>query len=136
MKALIKKYSDIISYGFFGVCTTLVNILSYYVFAHIISIGVMPSTICAWFSGVLFAYLTNRKWVFHSDAKGSKEIIREIISFFLCRLSTGFIDWACMYIFVDVLNWNDMIIKVSANILVIVLNFVASKLIIFKKHRE
>ncbi len=135
-KELFKKYNSIIMYLFFGVCTTLVNIISYYIFAHIFKAGVMFSTVIAWILAVLFAYVTNRKWVFKSYAKTKKEIFNEIVSFFSCRLATGLVDWLCMFIFVEKLGFNDVIIKTLANILVIVLNYIASKLIIFKKKDE
>lgn len=133
IKELFKKYKSIIMYLFFGVCTTLVNIVSYYIFAHILKTGVMFSTVISWILAVLFAYLTNRKWVFESHAKTKKEIFEELVSFFSCRLATGIVDWLCMYLFVEKFGFNDVIIKVIANILVIVLNYVASKLIIFKQ---
>lgn len=133
IKKLINKYWDIIPYAFFGVCTTAVNIVSYWVCAHLLKLGVQPSTIIAWVLSVLFAYLTNRKWVFNSQAHGAKEILKEITSFFGCRLATGVLDWACMLFFVDILKYNDVLIKILANVLVIVLNYVASKVVIFKK---
>ena len=133
MKAMIEKYKDIIPYAIFGVLTTLVNILAYWLFAHPLRLSVMASTVIAWICSVLFAYITNRKWVFHSEAMGSAAILKEMISFFACRLLTGVVDWLCMLIFVDLLFWNDMVIKVCANILVIILNYVASKMVIFKK---
>lgn len=130
---LYHKYQDIILYGFFGVCTTAVNVISYWIMAHAFKLGTMPSTLIAWILAVLFAYVTNRKWVFRSEANNKKDIIKELISFFSCRIATGFVDWGCMFIFVDILKLNDLIIKVIANIIVIVLNYIASKLIIFKK---
>ena len=130
---LLKKYIDIIPYLFFGVCTTAVNIVSYWVCAHPLSVNTMISTIFAWVLAVCFAYITNRKWVFHSDVMGGSNIIKEAISFFGCRLATGVIDWACMFIFVELFDLNDMIIKIVANVIVIVLNYVASKLFVFKK---
>lgn len=133
MKAMIEKYKDIIPYAIFGVLTTLVNIVAYWLFAHPLRLSVMPSTVMAWICSVLFAYITNRKWVFHSEAMGSAAILKEMISFFACRLLTGVVDWLCMLIFVDLLYWNDMVIKIGANVLVIILNYVASKLVIFKK---
>lgn len=133
MKALYEKYKDIIPYAFFGVCTTVVNILSYAIFARWLGWDVMPSTIVAWVLAVLFAYLTNRKWVFKSTAKGTNEIVREICSFFACRIATGVLDWAMMYIFVERLAFNDVFIKTLANVAVIILNYVASKFVIFKK---
>ena len=127
---------DVILYLFFGVCTTLVNVVSYYICAYPLRLNVMLSTILAWIFAVIFAYITNRKWVFHSTAKDIKDIIREIISFFSCRITTGVVDWLCMYIFVDIVGMNDVIVKFAANILVIILNYIASKLIIFKSEKK
>ncbi len=132
---LIKKYKNIILYLFFGVCTTLINIIAYWVMAHPMQLSVMLSTIVAWILAVLFAYITNRKWVFYSGAIKKKEILREIVSFFSCRLITGVVDWICMFVFVDYLKLNDIIIKFIANIVVIILNYIASKVIIFKKKK-
>lgn len=122
-----------IFYILFGVLTTLVNTVSYWLFAHPLRLPTVPSAVMAWALAVLFAYLTNRKWVFHSRAEGKNEILKEGISFYLCRLGTGVVDWGCMYVMVDVLRWNDMIVKIAVNVLVIILNYAASKLIVFRK---
>ncbi len=132
IRGLYNKYKDIIAYGIFGVLTTLVNIAVYWLMAHPLGFGTMSSTIIAWIAAVLFAYITNRKWVFRSEAVGTGEIVKEIAAFFACRLATGVVDWACMLVFVDVLHMNDVLIKTAANVLVIILNYIASKLIIFK----
>lgn len=129
----LKKYKDIILYLMFGILTTIINIVSYWLMAHPLGFGVMPSTITAWIVSVLFAYTTNRIWVFRSTAKAAEEIVKEILSFFGCRLATGVLDWACMFVFVDILHINDIVIKCAANVLVIVLNYAASKLLIFRK---
>lgn len=135
IKILYQKYKDIIPYAVFGVLTTVVNIAVYWAAAHPLALPTMPSTVIAWVAAVLFAYVTNRKWVFHSEAHTSEAIIKELISFFGCRLATGVVDWACMYIFVDVFQLNDVVIKTLANVVVIVLNYVASKMVIFR-HKE
>ncbi len=135
IKSLLIKYRDLILYGVFGVLTTLVNIVAYWFMAHVLGFKTMPGTVVAWFAAVIFAYLTNRKWVFHSAAVSCADIIKEIISFFLCRLFSGLVDWGCMYIFVDILHFHDVMIKAGANILVIILNYIASKLIIFKSNK-
>ena len=129
----LKKYKDVILYLIFGVLTTIVNIVVYWLMAHPFDFGVMPSTITAWIVSVLFAYITNRTWVFQSSAKDVEEIVKEIISFVGCRLATGVLDWVCMFVFVDILHINDLLIKCGANVLVIVLNYVASKLLIFRR---
>ena len=133
IKKLYEKYSDMIPYLIFGVLTTLVNIASYWLLAHPLGLPTVPSTVIAWVLAVLFAYVTNRKWVFHSEAKTRQEIIKEGVSFYLCRLGTGILDWAGMHLMVDVLHWNDLIVKIALNVVVIILNYVASKLIIFRK---
>jgi len=135
-KQLYTKYKNIIPYAFFGVLTTIVNIAVYWLMAHPLGLKVIPSTVIAWISAVLFAYITNRKWVFHSEAHTTNAIVKEIFSFFACRLATGLVDLACMFIFVDVLHLNDVVIKFIANVIVIVLNYVASKLIIFKHNKK
>lgn len=133
IKEKINEHKDVIPYIFFGVCTTLVNMIVYWFCAHIINLSVMISTVIGWILSVLFAYITNRKWVFYSNVKGIFNILKEMTSFFSCRLLTGFLDLACMFLFVDLLHMNDMVIKILANVIVIVLNYVASKLLIFKK---
>ena len=132
-KQLYDKYRDMIPYMIFGVLTTLVNIAAYWLLAHPLGLSTVPSTVIAWVLAVLFAYVTHRKWVFHSEAKTRNEIIKEGVSFYLCRLGTGVLDWLGMYVMVDVLHWNDLIVKIAVNIVVIVLNYVASKLIVFRK---
>ena len=126
------KYKDVILYLVFGVFTTVVNIVSYWVCAHVIGMSVMASTVIAWALAVFFAYVTNRTMVFHSSATEKGEILKEIGSFFACRLGTGVVDWVIMFVFVNVLHFNDMIVKIAANFIVIVLNYVLSKFVIFK----
>ena len=126
------KYKDVILYLVFGVFTTVVNIVSYWVCAHVFGMSVMASTVIAWALAVFFAYVTNRTMVFHSSATEKGEILKEIGSFFACRLGTGVVDWVIMFVFVNVLHFNDMIVKIAANVIVIVLNYILSKFVIFK----
>lgn len=132
MKNLIEKYKDIIPYAIFGVLTTLVNIVSYWIFAHLLKRSVTVATVIAWIFAVWFAYVTNRKWVFRSEAEKVGAVVKEIVYFFVCRLATGIVDWLCMFVFADKLKFNDMAIKILANIFVIALNYVASKFVIFR----
>lgn len=128
-----EKYKDVFFYLVFGVLTTVVNIAVYWISVHILGTSVMVGTILAWALAVFFAYITNRTMVFHSSATGADEILKEIVSFFACRIGTGVVDWAIMLIFVTILHFNDMIVKILANIIVIVLNYILSKFVIFKK---
>ena len=108
IKELINRYRDLILYGFFGVCTTLVNMAVYWLCARLLGLAVLPATIIAWFMAVLFAYFTNRRWVFHSAAATRQELWREFVSFYSCRIATGVVDWALMFVFVDLLHMNDI----------------------------
>lgn len=132
IKALYDKYKEVVHYGVFGVLTTLINIIVYWFFAHLLDVRTVPSSVIAWVAAVAFAFFTNRKWVFYSQANSVGLIIKEAISFFGCRLATGFFDWAYMYLTVDIIGLNDVWMKVIANIIVIILNYIASKFYIFK----
>jgi putative flippase GtrA len=129
--SLYKKYREIFWYLVFGVLTTLVNIVSYYIFAHPLSLGVGPSTALAWVASVIFAFVTNKIIVFR--AKGRGKLLYELITFFASRLATFALDLGAMMLFVTVLGANDMLIKILSNIVVIILNFVLSKIIVFRR---
>ena len=130
---LLRKYKSFITYAFFGVCTTLVNILSYRLFFFALSVPNVPSTILAWLFAVLFAFITNKIWVFESKSWALSVTIPELIKFFVCRIATGVFDVAVMWLAVDKMQWNALVWKVISNVIVIVLNYVASKLVIFVK---
>ncbi len=128
------KYKRVMMYLVFGVITTMVNIISYYFFARILFLEMGYSNAAAWILAVTFAYVTNRKWVFESGAADWRLVFKEIASFFLCRLATGVLDMAVMYIGCSIMHLNDMFIKCLGNIFVIFANYIASKCIIFKKN--
>lgn len=132
-KALFFKYKEPILYIFFGGLTTLVNIVSYALFARLFHLDEILSTVIAFLLSVVFAYLTNRKWVFDSKASGKKAIAYEVGTFFGGRVFSGALDVGIMYLFVTILHYNDLLIKILSNILVILLNFIISKWIVFRK---
>ena len=136
IKELYNKYKEILMYLIFGVLTTVVNIVSYFLLARILHIDTVVSTVIALILSILFAYITNKIFVFESKTNTAKELLKEIISFFGCRAFTGVLDVTFMYITVDVFNLNDMIMKIISNIVVIIVNYVFSKLIIFKKDKR
>lgn len=133
IKELLVKYKSFIMYAIFGVLTTLVNLVSYYLFYNLIGISNVPSTIVAWVLAVAFAFITNKLWVFDSKSFDGRTLAHEIPTFFGARLATGILDVVIMYLAVDVLNMNSTIWKLISNIIVIILNYIASKLVIFKK---
>ena len=130
---LLRRYKSQLLYLFFGGCTTLVNVAVYGLCAHAADLSTTWSTVIAWVASVLFAYLTNRTWVFESRAKTAPYVLREMGYFFLCRLATGILDLAVMYVCVDRLGLPDMPVKLLSNVVVVILNYVASKLFVFAK---
>ena len=133
MKKLIVKYKHFILYAVFGVLTTVVNIAAYWLCTRVLGLPTVPSTVIAWFLAVFFAYITNRRLVFESEAQGKREILTECAKFFAMRIATGIFDIAFMYVTVDVLKWNDVAMKFVSNVIVIVLNYLASRLVVFRK---
>lgn len=119
---------QLIIYGIVGVITTLIDIIVYWLVSRFMFIPVVPSTIIAWVVAFIFAYWANRIFVFHSH----NAVLSEAFYFFICRLSTGILDVLIMYVFADVLAFHDVSVKVISNIIVIVLNYIASKLFIFR----
>ncbi len=133
MKKLFTKYKSIIAYLFFGVLTTLINWGSYFLCYNILKIPNVPSTIIAWILAVIFAFITNKIWVFNSKSFAGKVLLRELWTFIAARLVTGILDVVIMYFAVDVFAMNSTVWKLISNIIVIILNYIFSKLIIFKK---
>ena len=119
---------EVLSYLFFGGCTTLVNIITFWVL-RLLKLGVYTSNTIAWVLSVLFAFITNRLFVFESKGK----LLKEIVSFFGFRLLSLLFDMGIMYLFVDIFKWNDLVSKIIANVFVIIINYIFSKVFIFKK---
>lgn len=130
---LLKKHKDIIFYLFFGVCTTAINIIVYNVFYYALLVPNVNSNIIAWIVAVLFAFVTNKLFVFDSTSLTAKVMLYELFSFLACRMITGLLDLGIMYATVDCLKQNALLWKVISNVLVIILNYISSKLVIFKK---
>ena len=133
-----RNHQEGMRYLIFGALSTIVNILTYAIFAVLIlkavpeELRVNISEIIAFIVALVFAYVTNKLYVFKSKTNNIKELIREMTSFTSCRIITEIIS----IIMMNMAIWfsiNDVFMKVVANIVVIVLNFVFSKLIIFKK---
>lgn len=135
IKNIYLKYKEIINYLIFGILTTIVSLLTYYLLVLTIlnpnnAIELQIANIISWIISVTFAYITNRIYVFNSK---DKNITKEIIKFYSSRLTTLFLDMALMFIFVSKLNFNDKIIKILVQIIVIILNYILSKILVFKK---
>ena len=135
LKRFINYNKHIVLYFVFGVLTTVVNLISFYIFAEILQIETIPATIWAWIVAVAFAFITNRLYVFESTAKTHAAILREAILFFIARLVTLGIEVFIMWLSVDVCGQNKLIWKVFCNIITIVVNYALSKAVVFSSSR-
>ena len=130
---MLKKYRSFIAYAVFGVFTTIVNIASYSVCYNNLGLSNTFSNVIAWILAVTFAYLTNKVWVFDSKSWKWDVLKKEVMAFIRCRIATGILDLVLMYVSVDLMDWNALLMKICSNVLVIILNYVFSKLVIFKE---
>lgn len=128
-----KKYKNVLLYLFFGVLTTLINIAVFWFMGTGLSLNIHLSNGVAWTVAVIFAYVTNRTWVFKEHAEGRTGIIKEILGFGAGRLFTLGVEELMLIVFVDLLRFNKNIIKLIAQVVVVILNYVVSKLFVFKK---
>ena len=129
----MKKYEEIISYLFFGGLTTLVNYAVYLPCYNWLYLSGALSNVIAWVAAVAFAYLTNKPFVFKSHDWSMKVVLPELTKFVGCRVGSGLLETAIIFVTVDLLGWNGNVIKLITSILVVVLNYVASKLLVFRK---
>jgi putative flippase GtrA len=133
LKSFITTHYDILSYLFFGVLTTLVNWLVYFPCYNQFSLSAAVSSAISWVAAVAFAYLTNKPFVFKSHDWSAKVVLPELTRFVSCRIGSGAAEMLILYLTVDVLGWNGNLWKLLISVLVVVLNYVGSKLFVFKK---
>lgn len=135
VKELYEVHKEIINYLIFGVLTTIVSLVTYYALTYTVLnpdslFQLQIANVISWIVSVTFAYFTNRKYVFQSNSQSKG---KEAISFYLSRITTLFLDMAIMWIGVTLLKGNDKIVKLIDQVLVIVGNYILSKLFVFKK---
>lgn len=133
IKNLIEKYWDLVSYLFFGVLTTVVNYLIYLPVYNYLGFSAAVSNMIAWVGAVAFAYLTNKPFVFRSHDWSAKVVFPELTKFISCRLASGVLETAILFVTVDCLRWNGNIWKLITQVLVVIFNYVGSKLLVFRK---
>lgn len=131
---LYEKYKEVVNYLIFGVLSTLVNFLTYCLFARLLGVDEVISSGLSWFFAVLFAYITNKLFVFESKTETPQETIKEMLSFFVARIVSGILcDVGTFALMVKVLHINDIVSKLVTQVMVVIVNYIFSKLIIFKK---
>ncbi|WP_026692812.1 GtrA family protein [Peribacillus kribbensis] len=128
----MKISKELVRYLIIGVLTTLINIASFYILTEWLMFNYKVSTVVSWFLSVFFAYVTNKYYVFSSKTTSKSGLVKEIGNFFLFRILSLLLDFLTMLVLVELLSINDLISKVIANILVVLFNYAASRLVIFK----
>ncbi|MGN0506608.1 MAG: GtrA family protein [Lachnospiraceae bacterium] len=126
---------ETITYGIAGVATTVVNFIAYHLFCNILLIPNLIANAIAWVIAVAFAYVVNARWVFQDKKEGVSEESKKVVKFFGARLVTFFVEEAGMFLLVDVLHGPNLWMKAIVAVLVIILNYVFSKLFVFVKKR-
>ena len=133
IRALIEKYYDILVYLVFGVLTTAVNYIVYLPCYNLLGLSATISNMIAWVVAVAFAYLTNKPFVFRSHDWSAKTVVPELTKFVGSRIFSGALETGIIFVTVDCLLWNGNIMKLITSVLVVILNYVASKLLVFLK---
>lgn len=133
LRLLWLKYKQPLLYLIFGGLTTLVNLLCYWLCTRLFSFNYGLANVVAWIVAVLFAFVTNKFFVFESKSKKTETLLWELGTFFGGRLLTLGAETLLLWVGIDLLHWNDMLVKLISNIVVILLNFVISKLLVFRK---
>ena len=132
LKALFYKYYDILVYLVFGVLTTVVNYIVYLPCFNLLHLSSAVSNVIAWAAAVAFAYVTNKPFVFRSHDWSGKTVIPELTKFIGTRLGSGGLETLILLIFVDWLGMNGNVWKLITSVLVVVLNYIGSKLLVFR----
>lgn len=133
LRVLVRKHWDILAYLFFGVLTTVVNYVVYLPCYNLLGLSAAVSNAIAWVAAVAFAYLTNKPFVFKSHDWSLQTVFPELTKFVGCRLGSGFAETAILFVAVDLLSWNGNLWKLVTSVLVVILNYAASKLLVFRK---
>ena len=133
INGLIHKYWDILAYLFFGALTTLVNFLVYVPLYRWLHLSAAVSNAVAWGAAVIFAYLTNKPFVFKSNDWSLKTVLPEFGKFVGCRVGSGLLETGILALCVDLWQWNGLVMKIVTSVLVVILNYIGSKLVVFKK---
>lgn len=133
LKALLQKHWDLAVYLFFGGLTTLVNYLVYLPCLYWLGLRADVSNCIAWAVAVVFAYVTNKPFVFHSRDWSLKMVAPELGKFAGCRLGSGLLETVLISVTVEGWGWSGLWMKLITSVLVVILNYIASKLLVFRK---
>lgn len=133
LKETIQKHREVLGYLFFGVATTLVNMGVFFICNNALHIEYLVSNTISWFVSVLFAFVTNKYFVFESKHENKAAFFKEMFLFYWYRILSFIIDMGMMILLIEYIHINDFWAKIVTQVVVVVLNYFFSKLFIFKK---
>ena len=133
IRELLVKHWEVLSYLFFGVLTTAVNYVTFAVAVQLLPVSATVCNVIAWVVAVAFAYLTNKPFVFRSHDWSAKTVVPELGKFLSCRIGSGVMETVIILISVDILGGNKYLWKLLTNVLVVIVNYIGSKLLVFRK---
>lgn len=133
IETLVRAHWDIFTYLFFGVLTTIVNYMVYLPVYNLLGLSAAVSNMLSWVVAVAFAYLTNKPFVFKSHDWSAKVVVPELTKFVSCRIASGVMETVILFLTVDCMGWNGNLWKLVTQVLVVIVNYLASKLVVFRK---
>ena len=131
MLKILFKYKQFLLYALFGGLTFVVSVMSYGFFCTLLAFNELFSNLLSWILAVSFAFFTNRIWVFQSPTNTSREFFHQLLKFFSSRRATLGVEEIILLLFVTIMHLPNMLVKIAAQIIVIILNYILSKKVIF-----
>lgn len=133
LKNALRKYREIVTYMIFGGLTTVVNYAVYLVIFHLFCSSATASNAVAWVVSVLFAFFTNKPFVFQSHDWSLRTTGAEFVKFIGCRVASGLLETGVLLVTVDIMHWDGTLMKLLVSVFVVLINYVGSKLLFHKK---
>lgn len=130
---LYKKYQELILYVVSGGITTLVNWGCYFVLTRVFDVNYLVANVVAWALAVISAFIINKAVVFRDGVIVVKTILLQFLSFAAFRVFSGAVETGALYVSVDIMGWNDSIMKIAVSVFVVIVNYIFSKLVVFRK---
>ena len=132
--SMYNKYREVLSFLFFGVLTTAVNWVIFYPLYNVAHMNATLAKFFAWLVAVIFAYFTNKLYVYRSKDWSAKVAIPELIQFVGCRIFSGLLEIGFIFVTVDLLHWNGNLMNVIVAVFVVVINYIGGKLL-FRRNK-
>lgn len=130
-----KKHKEVLLYLFFGGCTFVISVISYSVMNVTFGMNELIANLISWVLAVLFAFFTNRTWVFVSHTDSARDFLAQMIAFFGGRVVTLVMEEIILLVFITILGLSSIGVKIVAQIIVIIANYIISKVWVFKENQ-